>query len=185
MTLTALQLFCRQVRSRSAEHRQAIEAVAHLPGQMIAILRQELDSLVRVIFLLAQDDAAYRQELIEASVRGAKWKNRGTKGAVTDKDMVALANELHSWTKSVYAFGCGFIHLSNLHDYNHRDPLAEVSEDERNAILAHLRKYHGGPRQEHPTFDDIVPLLPAVFNKIADNLGSYVDSLETGRKLDR
>jgi hypothetical protein len=182
--MNGLEVFCRQVRDRSAEHRQAMLAVSHLPGQMVSILRQELDSLVRVIFLLAQDDRSYREQLVEASVQGARWKKKGSNAHVTDRDMVILADKLHNWTKSVYAFGCAFIHLSNLHDYRTRDPLAQIPADERNAVLRHLRYYHGGPAQELPTFADVVPFLPRVFEKIADNLRCYVDSLEAGKSLD-
>jgi hypothetical protein len=63
-----VQVFCRQIRARTAEHREAMRAVVTLPGQMFAILRQELDSLVRVVFLLAQRDRGYRGQLIKAAV---------------------------------------------------------------------------------------------------------------------
>jgi hypothetical protein len=67
-------IFIRQIRSRSLEHGRAIDLLASsgLAGQMISVLRQELDSMVRVIYLLTQNLA--RQELlIDASVRGEKW----------------------------------------------------------------------------------------------------------------
>lgn len=38
-----------------------------LPGQMVSTLRQEFDSLVRVIFLLSQRDREHRKRLIEAA----------------------------------------------------------------------------------------------------------------------
>jgi hypothetical protein len=41
---------------------------ANLVGQMIAVLRQELDSMVRVIYLLTQS-LERREILIDASVR--------------------------------------------------------------------------------------------------------------------
>jgi len=150
---------------------------------MVSILRQELDSMIRVIFLLAQKDRGYRNELIEAAVSGKAWTARGTRRKITDRDMVELANKLHGWTRSVYQFGCGFIHLSSLHDYRDRDPLAQISEEEREAILEHLRSYHGGPLNPSPTFDDIVPLLPKVFEKIASNLECYLRQIE-GNEVD-
>lgn len=53
--VSSIESFCRQVRSRSKEHQKAIGLLseAGLAGQMVAILRQELDSMVRVIYLLA------------------------------------------------------------------------------------------------------------------------------------
>ncbi len=44
----------------------------NLPGQMVAVLRQELDSLTRVVYLLTQD-LDRRAELISASVAGRMW----------------------------------------------------------------------------------------------------------------
>lgn len=182
--MSEIAIFCRQVRARSAEHRQAMKAVRALPGQMVSILRQELDSLVRVIFLLAQTDRAYRARLIKASVSGKKWTANGSRRRVTEREMVDLADSLHGWTKSVYSFGCAFIHLSSLHDYRMRDPFRQVSKGERDAILGHLRYYHGGLTQPSPTFDDIVPFLPSVLNKIADNLKCYLKQLENDEELD-
>ncbi len=172
------ETFCRQVRARSAEHRQAIALLHTLPGQMVSVLRQELDSLVRVVFLLAQDDRSYRQQLINDSVSGERWRRHDSTQPVTDREMVDLTNTLHGWTKSVYAFGYAFIHLSNLHDHQTRDPLYQITDSERNAILHHLRQYHGGPNGDSPAFSDVVPYLPMVFDKIADNLGYYVEQLE-------
>ena len=171
--------FCRQVRARSAENRQATSAVRTLPGQMVSILRQELDSLVRVVFLLSQSDRTYRTKLIEDSVAGRRWNRRNSKHSVTDREMVELADTLHGWTKSVYSFGCAFIHLSSFHDHQVRDPLDQISVEERDAILAHLRYYHGGPPGPSPRFADVVPLMPRVFEKIADNLECYIKDLES------
>lgn len=152
-------------------------AKAGLVGQMISVLRQELDSMVRVIYLLAQ--STERQELlIEASVRGEKWTQEASRARVTDKEMVDLAQHLQGWTQSVYKFGCAFIHLSNLHDYNDRDPLQQLPEAERRDIIAHCRHYHGGPNVGTERFKELVPYIPSVFQKIAGNLELYVVDLE-------
>ena len=177
--------FCRQVRARSAENRRAMAAVRALPGQMVSILRQELDSLVRVVFLLSQSDRQYRARLINDSVAGKRWMRFNSRQPVTDREMVELTDILHGWTKSVYSFGCAFIHLSSFHDHQVRDPLDQISEEERNAILGHLRCYHGGPDGPSPRFADIVPLLPNVFTKIADNLECYLKDLESDGDLER
>jgi hypothetical protein len=182
--MSELDTFCRQVRARSAEHRQAMLALRALPGQMVSTLRQELDSLVRVVFLLAQSDRNYRHQLIGDAVSGRKWTRSGSLKPITDREMVDLTNALHGWTKSVYAFGCAFIHLPHLHDYQTRDPLDQIPESEKSAILDHLRYYHGGPHGSAPRFSDIVPLLPAVFAKIADNLECYVKQLEKDEDIE-
>ncbi len=160
-------------------------AVRAMPGQMVSILRQELDSLVRVVFLLAQDDQAYWQQLLHDSVSGVQWRRSGSKQRVTDREMVELADRLHGWTKSVYAFGCAFIHLSSFHDHQTRDPLDQVTQAERDAIIRHLRYYHGGPTGASPRFTDVVPLLPMVFTKIADNLECYLAQVQRGESLEQ
>lgn len=178
--MTSLETFCRQIRSRSAEHRQAIQLLhgRRLLSQVVAILRQELDSMVRVIFLLSVADEAYRHQLIDASVNGAKWTVKGKKTCITDREMVELAQSLHGWTQSVYRFGCAFIHLSSFHDYEHRDPLLVLPKDEKASILRHIRAYHGGPTCSEPTFEDVLPYLPAIFEKVAGNLEHYLRQLE-------
>ena len=93
----------------------------------------------------------YRGYLIDAAANGRKWTAKGSRKKLTDREMVDLANRLHGWTESVYRFGCGLIHLSNMHDYRTRDPLRHLPDDERNAVIEHLRSYHGGParRRRH------------------------------------
>lgn len=183
--MEALSIFARQVRSRSAENRRVMKVLERMgaAGQMIAILRQELDSTVRVIYLLAQE-VPRRTELIEASVSGLRWTKSNSKSPVTDKEMIDLGNSLQGWCRSVYRFGCAFIHLSNMHDYNDRDPLTLISSEDRDEIIGHCRAYHGGPHTEPPRFVDLVPYLPKAFNKVSANLDCYLESLEKGDTLE-
>ena len=179
--MDALSIFLRQVRSRSEEHQRTMSVLARekLAGQMVAVLRQELDSMVRVIYLLAQS-AERRAALIEASVSGEKWSQPNSRVSVTDKQMVDLAQSLQGWTLSVYKFGCAFIHLSGLHDYNDRDPLQQIPGQEREDILNHCRHYHGGPHINDAKFSDLIPYFPSVLAKIAGNLKYYLEELEKG-----
>ena len=94
---------------------------------------------------------------------------------MTDREMVVLAQQLKAWTLSVYKFGCAFIHLSHLHDYNDRDPMQLVPAEEREAILDHCRYYHGGPFGS--AFTDLVPYLPQVLEKVSGNLQYYLKQL--------
>jgi hypothetical protein len=154
-------------------------AGAGLAGVMVSVLRQELDSMVRAVYLLTQSPER-REQLIDASVRGEKWSKEGSSAKVTDKEMVDLAQALKGWTQSVYKFGCAFIHLSGLHDYNDRDPLAQLPAEERQDILKHCRNYHGGPHPGAERFTDLVPYLPDVLMKIAGNVECYLVALEKG-----
>lgn len=179
-----IDIFLRQIRSRSIEHQHAmcLLAEAGLAGQMTAVLRQELHSMVRVIYLLTQN-LQRQKTLIEVSVRGEKWFRENSRSHVTDKEMVDLSQNLQGWTRSVYKFGCAFIHLSGLHDYNDRDPLGQLPIQERDDIIQHCRYYHGGPSSSDPNFNDLVPFLPPVLEKIAGNLECYLKQLEKGELL--
>jgi len=180
--MSQMEIFVRQIKSRSAEHQRAVEALssAQAHGQIVAILRQELDSMVRVIYLLSLP-IDRRLALVAASVEGERWRKESSKGAITDKEMVDLAQNLNGWTQSVYKFGCAFIHLSALHDYESRDPIGLLPANERSDLITHCRSYHGGPIQDVPTFRDFVPYLPDVLKKISSNLDWYLDELVAGK----
>jgi hypothetical protein len=174
-----LNIFCRTIRARSEEHKKALYLVydAGLFGQVIAILRQELDSFIRVLYLLSIPDRSSREELIRQTLEGKKWTDeRGN--LIHDAQMVNHANKLGGWEKNAYRFGCSFIHLSNLHDYQERDPLSTISSDDKESILSYMRSYHGGPTELNPKLKDVIPYLPKVFDKIADNLEYYTWILE-------
>lgn len=146
-------------------------------GQAVSVLRQELDSMVRVIYLLSLNPAE-RTPLIAAAINGEKWK-------VTDRQMVDVTQKLHGWTLSVYKFGCSFIHLSAFHDYNDRDPLALISRDELISIIQHCRHYHGGPQTDTPVFSDFIPYFPAILTKVSGNLECYLDSLANSQTAEQ
>lgn len=171
--------FCRTVRRRSEENARAMMLLHSqgLYGVCMAVLRQEVDSLVRVIYLL-RASAGQKQKLLQAAADGAMWKRETGKGRLTDREMVELATQLEGWTASVYKFGCAFIHLSRYHDYKERDPLSQLSDAERISILQHMRHYHGGPHTDHPSFGDLAQYFPQVFRKIRSNLESYLQSVE-------
>lgn len=135
--------------------------------------------MVRVIYLLSQGKER-REALIDASVAGETWRKENSKARVTDREMVDLAQKLMGWTQSVYMFGCAFIHLSSLHDYNDRDPVQRLPDGEREFLLKHVRYYHGGPASDHPNFADYVPYLPAVLEKVSGNLEYWLRALEEG-----
>lgn len=154
-----------------------------LTGNVVAVLRQELDSMVRCIFLLSISDRSYRGQLIDDAVQGRPWRSKDGKRKVTDRDMVELSAKLHGWAQNVYAFGCGFIHLSAFHDYSDRDPFDFVTPEDRKNIGHYLKHYHGIPVDAATKFGDITTILPAVFEKIAENLECYVKDLEADLDL--
>lgn len=185
MATANLEIFVRQVRERSRENAESLR-VLHTRGlhaNVVSILRQELDSLVRVIFLLSQTDRAYRGALIAASVEGRPWTKKDGKGRITDREMVDLSKDLFNWAKNVYEFGCAFIHLSGFHDYATRDPMERVSAAERSTIASYLNYYHLVHLAPNVKFSDILPCLPGVLDKIRSNLECYLKDLESDGDL--
>ncbi len=184
MADSELIIFCRQVRKRSQENKQALVLLQRnaLTGNVMGVLRQELDSMVRCIFLLSVTDRQYRQRLLEDSVSGKPWRTVDGKRKITDREMVDLSSKLHGWTQNVYAFGCGFIHLSAFHDPN-RDPLDSLTPEDRKDIAHYLRCYHGVTIDRTTTFHEIKRVLPAVFDKISANLECCVKDLEADSEL--
>lgn len=178
------------IRNRTEENRRAIECFSRPHGVMspaLSILRQELDSMIRVIYLLAIKDLSERQRLIESTLKGERWKIQTAKGRwrdVTDREMVDLAQQLHGWTQSVYKFGCAFVHLSDFHNYLVENPFDKLPESERKDILSHLRNYHGGPCNDDPAMAELALYVPQVFEKIANNLECYLKQLERDEMLD-
>ena len=183
MDKSNLVIFCRQIRSRSEENRRAIENLFDnsLYANIVSILRQELDSMIRVIYLLSIDDIDYRNDLIKKSVNGQMWCSK-TGQRITDREMVELSSKLHGWERNVYKFGCAFIHLSSYHDYLARDPMKAISSKERKEIVLYLRSYHNGPSNDDPNFDETAEFFPKVFKKIRDNLEFYTCKLENNEK---
>jgi hypothetical protein len=116
-------------------------------------------------------------------VNGRPWRNPSGKAKITDRDMVELATLLHGWTRSVYAFGCAFIHLSNFHDYEDRNPLVALDPVEVDAIKHYLSYYHGAFFDHGITLTDIAPCFPMVFQKISGNLNHYLEKLESGSTI--
>lgn len=143
--------FCTMIRNRSDENRRAMECFAVPHGVLspaFSILRQELDSMIRVIYLLHIADPVERRQMIQSTLRGEKWSVPTPKGKsrhVTDRDMVELAQCLEGWTQSVYKFGCAFVHLSDFHNHHAQNPFQKLTDAEKQDVLAHMRSYHGGP----------------------------------------
>jgi hypothetical protein len=146
---------------------------------MIAVLRQELDSIIRVLYLFHQPKGR-RADLIKESVNGTRWRRPNSAAPVTDREMLELSTKLMGYDKYVYEFGCHFIHLSNMHDYNDRDPLYLIPAKERKEIISYIHDYHGGPTGNAVRFVDLVPYLPDVFDKVSGNLDCLLEMLEDG-----
>ena len=176
--MTPTEQFCRMLRDRSAEHKAAAQLLfpQRLYGQMIAILRQELDSMVRMVFLVTQS-LSIRQHYINQTLNNEKWTLPGTRTQVTDRQMVDFANAIDGWERSVYKLGCAFIHLSAMADYNHSNPFLLLPVNEQQDIKQHLHNYHGFPLSDNLSVETVGPYLFKVFEKISSNLEYEIQKL--------
>lgn len=153
-----------------------------LPGHQFSILRQELDSMIRVIYLLKLSVA--EREVIARSVLDGRGFCDVRGRRITDRDMLLVTQTLHGWARSVYTFGCAFIHLSSLHAYQSADPLEQLTRDERRSIADHVNHYHGSNLNENSPFRELTPFLPRIFKKTSGNLSCYLESLHNGESLE-
>jgi hypothetical protein len=176
--MTDLQRFCRIVRQRSEENKKAMSLLVEnkLLGNAVSVLRQELDSMVRVIYLLSCPEDR-RATLIKNTLDGAKWN-------VTDRAMVDYSNQYWGWTQFVYKFGCAFIHLSQFHEYLTEDPFSKISDADKQAIIGYLHQYHEFPMDGDLTALTLEPYLLKVFEKVSDNMLYELEKLERGCDLE-
>ena len=160
MKTNNINLFCDIVTQRSGEHSCAINILLQqqLYGQVISILRQELDSMVRVMFLLSISDLNLREHFINQTLEGIKWSYPNTKKVVTDKQMVDLADKFYGWPFFVYK--------------------------ERNDITRFLHQYHSFPLELELNLENIIPYLDKVFNKVSSNLACYIEDLRQNKLLE-
>ena len=180
-----ITLFCDIVVQRSDEHSQAIQLLmpARLYGQVMSTLRQELDSMVRVMYLLSINDMELREHYINQTLDGERWVNPNTGVPITDNSMVRLANRLYGWANYVYKLGCAFVHLSAMTYYKESNPFLLLSQSEVEDIKRYLNQYHEFPVESELNMETIAPYLNMVFDKVRDNLGYYVGELRQGRSL--
>ena len=176
--------FCRIVRARTTENQNAFNRL--LPsgslGVAVGLLRQELDSLIRVAYLCDMGSTCHTAHaLIDDAVNGEQWTtttNRGRQRRITDREMVDIASQMGGWVNIIYKFGCGLIHLSNLHDHESNDPFAAAIDPIDTAeIIRYLNQYHSYPDHDIDK-QRLVEYLPKVMGKLVDNTNYYLSQIE-------
>ncbi|MDR6195957.1 hypothetical protein [Siphonobacter sp. SORGH_AS_0500] len=177
--MTSIQKFCKILRDRSLENREAGQILfeRQLYGQLLSIIRQELDSQVRIIFI-ANNDTETREHYINQTLCNERWTRPNSSAKITDKQMVDFANNLNYWTQSVYKLGCAFIHLSPLAIYKDENPFSNLKPHEIEDIKQHLHEYHGFSLADDLTLENTKGYLLLVLNKISNDLNNRITSLE-------
>jgi hypothetical protein len=152
----------------------------------VGLLRQELDSLIRVAYLSEQGASSQTARALMAdSVNGNQWTTATANGRyrrITDREMLDIAAHLGGWVEIIYLFGCKLIHLSDMHDYEVSDPFAKLSNQTRQEIITYLHDYHGYPYPDidQPKFE---AYLPKVMQKLIENVTYYVAEIESANSV--
>jgi hypothetical protein len=94
--------FCRMIKARSREHHEAMRVALDKGWLTIAgsMLRMELDSMIRVIWLLRHPDT--RKQTLASYVAGEGF-NEGRK-RISDSAMAEDAADVNDWVQAVYRF---------------------------------------------------------------------------------
>jgi hypothetical protein len=174
--------FIELIQKRSKENEASLTDDYHKGriGKCMSTLREELDSFIRVMYLGRISDISERERLMNLTLSGEKWTALTANGKlkqITDKDLVNKATELKGYIHYVYKFGCGFIHLSDFHNYKNINPFKKLDYSEQFDIVFYLNQYHGFPREIELTVKNITPLIPNIFEKISTNLTCYFNTI--------
>ncbi|KEP68889.1 hypothetical protein DL1_08340 [Thioclava dalianensis] len=174
-----LRSYMRLVEKRSREHNQAFGMLyaQGLYGACAAIIRQEIDNLIRVDYLAFSVPLADRDELCREALSGSRWQRCTAKGKLTDIRDVQFhtyAKNNHSWVSLAYEYSSKFIHLTNFWNYGVSDPLVTMPADDRSEMISYLSRYHGFPGHDLK-INDLFEYLPQVFEKIRGNIECYVE----------
>lgn len=173
-----IDVFYRLVEARSREHHEALPVALRNGWLAIAgsVLRMELDSMIRVIYLVRRGHA--RERILESCLAGKGFMDGQTR--VSDTVMVRDATNVNEWVRAVYDFGNKFVHLTDAHDYAVIDPFQGY--EHRGDVIGFLNHYHHGKvasvRLDHgSTLRDIAAYAPHVLDKVTSNLDLYVKDL--------
>jgi hypothetical protein len=176
------QKYISLIQKRSGENEKALRLLftQNLIGNCVSTLRQELDSFIRVMYLGRISDFSERERLMNQTLLGEKWSVLTANNKwrqITDKEMVEKSTELKGYIQYVYKFGCGFIHLSDFHNYKTKNPFDKLDYSEQFDIIFYLHQYHSFPRDRDLTIENITSLIPAIFEKISANMAYYFDAI--------
>ena len=181
--------FVELIRNRSEENKLSLNKLYEnrLLGNCISILRQEVDTFIRIIYLGRLNSVQERERLINLTFNDEKWNTltvNSNMKIITDKDMVDIASEVKGYVQYLYKFGCGFIHLSNFHNYQNENPFKKLKLNEQIDIKFYLHQYHGFSIENNLTIESIENLIPKIFDKISQNMLYYNEQLLNNGSID-
>jgi hypothetical protein len=148
-------------------------------GNCISIMRQELDQIMKLLFLLNRNKVE-RKQFMESSIESHKWfvlNKENRKEYITEEDIAKYSESLSGWDKSIYEFGLAFGHLTNSFNYGSKDPIKSMNDIYRKMLYDYIKGYHDKDYPKDFSLDDLIPILPMIFDSISFHLQSYMKEL--------
>jgi len=134
-------------------------------------MRQELEQSINVLFLIKQNKID-KDKLIELAIANKRWSiniNK-IKQYINDEVLQIFSESLDGWERGIYKFGFVFKSLSVNYNYMLRNPINSISEIERRTIHDYIKEYHVSNFRADFNIDDIIPVLPHIFEKLSGKL---------------
>lgn len=148
-------------------------------GNCISIMCQELDQIVRILYLM-NCGIDSKKQLISSSINNQKWHIThidNQKEYITDEILVNFSKSLKGWDQSIIEFGYLFKSISVNYNYGLRDPIKSMSEPDRVAIYTYIKNYHVENFPMQFSTDDLIPILPMIMKLIGEKLNDYLNAL--------
>lgn len=149
-------------------------------GNCISIMCQELDQIIRLLFLL-NSSPDERKLFMESSINSHKWyrlNKENKKELITEEILMKFTDTLSGWDKSVYRFGFAFNNLSANFNYGSKDPIKSMSDSDREYLSRYICEFHVADFPRDFSLEDLVPVLPSIIKTISSNLQQYLERLE-------
>jgi hypothetical protein len=148
-------------------------------GNCISIMCQELDQMIRLLFLLNKD-STIRKSFMQSSIESHKWhitSKDNKREYITEETLVEFAKSLKGWDRGIYDFGFAFKSLSNNFNYGSKDPIKSMTDSDRANLARYIQKFHVKDFPDTFTIDALIPVLPGIIEVISTNLKSYLEKI--------
>ncbi len=145
-------------------------------GNCISIMLQELEQVIRILYLLNQPDYI-RDQLINNSINNQKWfiiDVNNKRRYIKEAEIFHFSDNLTGWEAGIIEFGSCFRNISNNYNYMSKDPIKSLNDSERNSIYKYIIEYHNKEFSNDYSITDLIPVLPMIFSKISDKIKEYI-----------
>jgi len=175
------QKFVDLVKNRSKENIESFNLLYEkgLYGNCVSVLRQELDSYIRVLFINGHTE---KDAFISQILSDKKLKDKDK--TITDRAMLEYLKPSHmdAWEESyIYQIGCFFVHLSNFHNYKTENPFQNISQADKENIVEFIKDKHSWEADtsniDINKIESVIPFLPLIIKKISANLECALEKL--------